>query len=88
VNYRVFIKNSAKADLKKLKRSYLRDRFDEIIAVLKDNPYAPTDSLEKLLPYSDGLYSRRLNHQHRVVYAIDEQAKAVYIFSAWTHYHG
>jgi Txe/YoeB family toxin of Txe-Axe toxin-antitoxin module len=28
-----------------------------------------------------------LNHQHRVVYKVDEQKRRVDIYSAWTHYH-
>jgi Txe/YoeB family toxin of toxin-antitoxin system len=87
VSYRVLIKNSAKPDLKKLKDSYLKQRFNDIVETLKQDPYQPTDSLKKLLPYSDGLYSRRLNHQHRLVYRVCEQEKRVEILSAWSHYH-
>ncbi|MFP4924543.1 Txe/YoeB family addiction module toxin, partial [Staphylococcus pseudintermedius] len=29
---------------------------------------------------------RRLNHQHRVVYTVDDEKREVYIFSAWSHY--
>ncbi|WP_156954928.1 type II toxin-antitoxin system YoeB family toxin [Carnobacterium funditum] len=30
--------------------------------------------------------SRRLNIQHRIVYAVDNDAKEIIIWSAWTHY--
>jgi Txe/YoeB family toxin of toxin-antitoxin system len=86
VSYRVTIKNSAKADLRKLKGSYLKDRFLEIVETLKESPYSPKDNFEKLLPSGSGLCSRRLNHQHRVVCRINEQEKTVEIYSAWTHY--
>ena len=33
-----------------------------------------------------GLYSRRLNHQHRLVYQVLEQEQIVKILSMWTHY--
>ncbi|MEM9857575.1 MAG: type II toxin-antitoxin system YoeB family toxin [Bacteroidota bacterium] len=33
-----------------------------------------------------GLYSRRINRKHRVVYSIDEKVVTVYVFSAWTYY--
>jgi len=84
--YRVLIKNSAKPDLLKVKQSRLAKRFEEIVKTLKENPYAPSDQFEKLVPYSEGRYSRRLNYQHRVVYKVNEDAKEVHIFSAWTHY--
>ncbi|HEI8341226.1 TPA: type II toxin-antitoxin system YoeB family toxin, partial [Staphylococcus aureus] len=30
--------------------------------------------------------SRRINHQHRVVYTVDARNKEVLILSAWSHY--
>jgi Txe/YoeB family toxin of toxin-antitoxin system len=86
MTYAVVIKNSAKPDLEKLWDSYLKQRFLEIVETLKNDPYAPTDSFEKLLPYQRGLYSRRLNHQHRIVYRVDEREKQVEIFAVWSHY--
>ena len=85
-SYEVFIKNSAKKDLKKIKQSHLKENFNEIIHVLKEDSFAPTQSFEKLQPKSAGLYSRRINQQHRVVYKVDEAARRVEIYSAWTHY--
>jgi Txe/YoeB family toxin of toxin-antitoxin system len=60
--------------------------FDEIVQTLKENPFAPTQSFEKLQLKSSGLYSRRINQQHRVVYKVDEVARRVEIYSTWTHY--
>ena len=84
--YQVEIKNSAKSDLKKLKKSNLKDQFLKTVAILKVNPYQLTQSFEKLQPTGRGLYSRRLNAQHRVVYRVDEELKKVYIYAAWSHY--
>ncbi|KFI44954.1 toxin-antitoxin system, toxin component, Txe/YoeB family [Bifidobacterium bohemicum] len=86
MTYRVVIKNSAKSDLKKIKRSYLRQSFMQVVADLKSDPYQPTQSFEKLQPLSRGLYSRRINSQHRVVYGIDEDTQTVTIYAAWSHY--
>ena len=84
--YEVVIKNSAKKDLKKIKQSHLKENFNEVVQALKENPFAPTQSFEKLQPKSAGLYSRRINQQHRVVYKVDEDTRRVEIYSAWTHY--
>lgn len=84
--YNVKIKNSAKGDLKKLFRSNLRDQFESVVSTLKKDPYASTQSFEKLQPRHEGRYSRRLNRQHRVVYTVSEETKEVFIYSAWTHY--
>jgi Txe/YoeB family toxin of toxin-antitoxin system len=84
--WRVQIKNSAKGDLRRLKASRLQARFLAIVDTLKADPFRPTDKFEKLRPHSQGFYSRRLNHQHRVVYRVDTEARIVTIYSAWTHY--
>ncbi|MDR1496584.1 MAG: Txe/YoeB family addiction module toxin [Clostridiales Family XIII bacterium] len=84
--YTIAIKNSCKPDLKKLKKSGLRKNFEEIVATLKDDPFAPVHGFEKLQPVSEGRYSRRLNVQHRIVYKVDEKRKVVEIYSAWSHY--
>jgi len=84
--YDIFIKNSAKKDLEKIKTSHLKENFEEIIKTLKENPFEETQSFEKLYPKSAELYSRRINQQHRVVYRVDEAARRVVIYSAWTHY--
>lgn len=84
--YEVVIKNSAKKDLKKIKQSHLKENFNEVVQALKENPFAPTQSFEKLQPRSSGLYSRRINQQHRVIYKVNEDERRVEIYSAWTHY--
>ncbi|MGO1653145.1 MAG: Txe/YoeB family addiction module toxin [Senegalia sp. (in: firmicutes)] len=84
--YEVVIKNSAKKDLKKIKQSHLKENFNEVVQALKENPFAQTQSFEKLQPRSAGLYSRRINQQHRVIYKVNEDEKRVEIYSAWTHY--
>lgn len=85
-NYSVQIKNSAKSDLKKIKQANLKEQFLKIVETLKEDPYLPTQSFEKLKPTHEGRYSRRLNRQHRVVYKIIEAEKKVEIYSVWTHY--
>lgn len=85
-NYSVSFKNSAKADLKKIKQSQLKNQFLKIIDTLKEDPYFPNQSFEKLQPKHLERYSRRINHQHRIVYTVDEDDKEVFILSAWSHY--
>lgn len=86
MNYEVVIRNSAKGDLKKLKKSLLKQQFLQVVAALKEDPYQPTQSFEKLQPASQKFYSRRINSQHRAIYRVDDQNKIVTIYAAWTHY--
>ncbi|GJF49879.1 Txe/YoeB family addiction module toxin [Staphylococcus argenteus] len=85
-NYTVKIKKSAKSDFKKIKNSYLKKSFLKIVETLKNDPYKITQSFEKLEPKYLERYLRRINHQHRVVYTVDDRNKEVLILSAWSHY--
>ncbi|KRN01481.1 hypothetical protein FD13_GL001007 [Levilactobacillus senmaizukei DSM 21775 = NBRC 103853] len=86
MSYQVKFQKAVKEDLRKIKQSHLRETFEDVIRELKRDPYAPTQSLEKLQPYAAGRYSRRINNQHRVVYRVDDENKIVRIYSAWSHY--
>jgi toxin YoeB len=79
----VFTKQAAK-DAKKINASNLKAKAEKLIKILQQNPYKPP--FEKLTGDLKGLYSRRINIQHRLVYEIIEEQKTVKIVSLWTHY--
>lgn len=70
-------KSGEKAVLKKLQRL-----FNE----LREHPTTGTGQPEKLKYDLAGLYSRRINQKHRLVYSIREQVVTVYVLSVWSHY--
>lgn len=47
----------------------------------RKNPFENLPSYEKLVGNMDGLYSRRINIQHRLVYQVYENIKKIKIFS-------
>ncbi|WP_019790187.1 Txe/YoeB family addiction module toxin [Streptococcus sobrinus] len=73
-------------DIPKLEQASLKEDFNEIVAILKENPYSRVRRMEKLNPKNREIYSMRINVQHRVVYTIDKKQKLVKIWSAWSHY--
>lgn len=75
-----------KKDIPLLKRSKLYDQFEEIVEILKSNPYSNIRRMEKLNPKNKKIFSMRINGQHRVVYTIDKKQKTVVVWSAWSHY--
>ncbi len=81
----VYTKQTQK-DAKKLSRSGLKSKAEEIINILKTNPYQSPPSYEKLVGDLSGAYSRRLNIQHRIVYQIINADQVVKVFRMWTHY--
>ena len=75
-----------KVDIPMLERAGLKEDLDEIVAILKKNPYSRSRNMELLKPKNKQIYSMRFNVQHRVVYTIHKEEKVVKIWSAWSHY--
>lgn len=85
MGYSVKLAKSTMKDLKNLKSAQLEQKFKDTMEVLKENPFQNPPPYEKLVGNLKDKYSRRLNIQHRVVYSVDNDAKEVIIWSAWTH---
>lgn len=86
VNYRVVFTKQAQKDAKKLSASGLKAQAEQLIDILRDNPYQTPPSFEKLVGDLAGAYSRRINIQHRLVYQVIDEEKVVKILRMWTHY--
>ena len=84
--YEIVYTRTAAKDIPKLKAAHLDEKAKELISILKQNAYQSPPSYEKLTGDLQGLYSRRINVQHRLVYEVLEDAKTVKIVSLWTHY--
>jgi Txe/YoeB family toxin of toxin-antitoxin system len=84
--FEIYYTNKAISDIKKLKHVGLTDKTQEIIEIISDNPYNNPPPYEKLQGNLRGLYSRRINIQHRIVYAVYKKEHAVKIISMWSHY--
>ena len=76
----------AKKDAKKLAASGLKRKAQELLNILKENPYQSPPSYEKLVGDLSGAYSRRINIQHRLVYQVLEEEHVVKVLRLWTHY--
>ncbi|WP_313163698.1 Txe/YoeB family addiction module toxin [Sedimentibacter sp.] len=86
-NYKIVILKSAEKDKEKIKTvAALKSKTDKLLEVIKKNPFQNPPPYEKLLGNLNGLYSRRINRQHRLVYRIVEEEKTVIIVSMWSHY--
>ena len=85
--YTIKISGSAQKDKEKIKQyPALRERVDSLLAVLRVDPWQNPPPYEKLKGDLDGMYSRRINAQHRLVYQVFEQERVVRILAMWTHY--
>ena len=81
----VFSKQAAK-DAKKLSASGLKVKAQSLIEALKEGPFATPPRHERLVGGLAGMYSRRINIQHRLVYEVFEEERTVRILRMWTHY--
>ena len=84
--YAIVYTKTALKDIPKLKAVHLDDKAKELIAVIRENPYQTPPPYEKLIGDLKGLYSRRINGQHRLDYEVFERDHTFKIVSLWSHY--
>ena len=86
VSYKVVYTKNAAKDISNLKAANLSNKAQSLVELIKENPFQNPPPYEKLLGNLSGLYSRRINIQHRLVYEVLEDIKTVKIISMWSHY--
>ena len=86
VVWELYFTRQAKKDAKKLAAAGLKEKAEALLAILQENPYQTSPPYEKLLGDLTGTYSRRINIQHRLVYQVLDDKKAVKVLRLWTHY--
>lgn len=93
--YKSYYTKQAVKDLEKLKQAGISQKAKILVDMILQNPYQNPPRYEKLVGKLDGVYSRRINLQHRLVYQIYEMPfeengvryeGAVKIIRMWTHY--
>lgn len=86
MNWQIVYAKQALKDAKKLSASGLKQKAQELLAILEKNPFQNPPPYEELAGDLVGAYSRRINIQHRIVYEIYVQEKVVRVLRMWTHY--
>lgn len=84
--YDLYFTKQAQKDAKKIREAGLKDKAQHLLEIIKVNPFKNPPPYEKLVGDLLGAYSRRINIQHRLIYQVDENLKAVKIIRLWTHY--
>ena len=84
--YQIVYTKTAVKDIPNLKSSHLDKNARALIELIRQNPFQNPPAYEKLVGDLKGLYSRRINNQHRLVYQVYEEEKTIKIISLWTHY--
>ncbi len=61
-------------------------KLQRLLNELQEHPMTGAGQPEKLKHDLVGLFSRRINRKHSLVYSINEEVVTVYVVSAWSHY--
>jgi Txe/YoeB family toxin of toxin-antitoxin system len=86
VSWTLVYTKQAQKDARKLAAAGLKDKAQEPLRVISENPFQSPPPYEKLVGDLSGAYSRRINIQHRLVYQVLIPEKTVKILRLWTHY--
>lgn len=86
MSWDIYYTKQAQKDAKKLTSSNLRPQAERLLILLAADPFANPPPFEKLVGDLAGAYSRRINLQHRLVYQVYREGRAVKVLRMWTHY--
>jgi len=84
--WELYFTKQAQKDARKLASSGLKPKAQELLEILRKDPFANPPPFEKLIGDLSGAYSRRINIQHRLVYQVLQEELAVKVLRLWTHY--
>lgn len=76
----------AQKDAKNPASAGLRAKAEFLLDLLAQDPFQSPPPFEKLVGNLAGVYSRRINIQHRLVYQVFPDEKAIKVLRMWTHY--
>ena len=86
VSWELVFARQALKDAKKLLASGLKQKAQELLAVIAANPLQNPPPYENLVGDLSGAYSRRINIRHRIVYEVFTKERTVRVLRMWTHY--
>jgi toxin YoeB len=86
VSWEVVFAKHAQKDAQKIAASGLKAKAQELLAIIKENPFQNPPPYEKLVGDLSGAYSRRINIQHRLVYEVLQEQRIVKVLRMWSHY--
>lgn len=89
MSYSLQFSKTAIADIEKHKKSGNKAtllKIEKLLNELIEHPTTGSGEPEILKHELTGLYSRRINKKHRLVYSINNQKVIVHVLSTWAHY--
>ena len=93
--YKIVYTKQAVKDLENLKKANIWQKAKALVDLIRENPYQSPPKYQKLVGKLDGITSRRINLQYRLVYQVYESPfmendieyrGTIKIIRMWTHY--
>jgi len=84
--WKIVFSQRAEKDWKLVLTSEYKEKVTDLLNLLECDPFQDPPPVKKLQGDLSGAYSRRINHQHRLVYRLDKTKKIVNIIMMWLHY--
>lgn len=84
--YQIILSKKAAEQKKRLKAAKLDGKAKALLNIIAEDPFKNPPPYEKLVGDLRGLYSRRINQKHRLVYEVLENEQTIHVLSMWTHY--
>ena len=84
--YRTVFSKTAAKQRALVKQAGLENKVKALLDLIAEDPFQTPPPCEKLIGDLEGLFSRRINIKHRLVYHVVDEENAVHIVSMWTHY--
>lgn len=86
MSWEIIYTKQAQKDAKKLAAAGLKDKALQLLEILKNDPFQNPPPYEKLVGDLAGVYSRRINIQHRLIYQVLSGERQVKVLRLWSHY--
>lgn len=89
MNYQVNFSKNAKKDILRHQKSgnkKLLEKLDQLLDELEEHPETGTGKPERLKGNLSGMWFRRINHEHRLIYLIEGDRVVVSVLTAYGHY--
>lgn len=61
-------------------------KLNALLEEIRLHPTTGTGRIERLKHYKEATWSRRINHEHRIVYRVYEELIEVLVISVYGHY--
>ncbi len=84
--YTLLFTKQVQRDAKKLKASNLKKKAEEVLKILREDPFLEYPPYENVIGDLTGSFSRRINIQHRIIYQVLKEDNIVKVLRMWTHY--